>query len=55
MALTLMFCLFRTLKGILLILYHYENHMSFIIEMDLKEIGLDYVAWICLAQDRGQG
>jgi len=23
--------------------------------MDLKEIGLDYVGWICLAQERGQG
>ena len=23
--------------------------------MDLKEIGLYYVGWICLAQDSGQG
>lgn len=32
----------------------WESRISLIIEMDLKETGLDYVGWICLAQDSGQ-
>jgi hypothetical protein len=32
-----------------------ESHISFFIEMDLKEIGLDCMGRIFLAQNRGQG